>query len=70
MSRGYKCPFNPLSGKLTSVVQALSRLTPREHYDRVYRFKRACQASVLHAPLPKEQWMKPEEVRHHPHSLF
>ena len=44
------------------VVQALTRLTPREYYDRSYRLKRACQASVLHAPLPKEQWTKPEDV--------
>ncbi len=44
------------------VVQAITRLTPREYYDRSYRLKRACQASVLHAPLPKEQWTKPEDV--------
>ena len=44
------------------VIQALTRLTPREYYDRSYRLKRACQASVLHAPLPKEQWTKPEDV--------
>ncbi|KAJ8078538.1 Cytochrome b-c1 complex subunit 7 [Marasmius tenuissimus] len=43
------------------VQRAISRLTPRETYDRNYRFKRASQASVLHAPLPKEQWTKPEE---------
>ncbi|KAJ7738469.1 cytochrome b-c1 complex subunit 7 [Mycena maculata] len=43
------------------VQKALSRLTPREAYDRAYRIKRASQADVLHAPLPKEQWTKPEE---------
>lgn len=42
--------------------QALSRLTPREYYDRSYRLKRACQASILHAPLPMDQWTKSEEV--------
>jgi len=44
-----------------TVQRALTRLTPREYYDRSYRFKRASQASVLHAPLPKEQWTKSEE---------
>ncbi|KAF8201480.1 cytochrome b-c1 complex subunit 7 [Pholiota molesta] len=43
------------------VQRALGRLTPAEAYDRAYRIKRASQASVLHAPLPKEQWIKPEE---------
>ena len=43
------------------VQRALGRLTPREHYDRTFRFKRACQASVLHKPLPKEEWTKAEE---------
>ncbi|KAG5639587.1 hypothetical protein H0H81_010789 [Sphagnurus paluster] len=43
------------------VQRALGRLTTREKYDRAFRLKRASQASVLHAPLPKEQWIKPEE---------
>ncbi|KAF8921549.1 ubiquinol-cytochrome-c reductase complex subunit 6 [Mucidula mucida] len=43
------------------VQRAIKRLTPAEQYDRAYRLKRACQASVLHKPLPKEQWTKPEE---------
>ncbi|KAJ3476094.1 hypothetical protein NLI96_g11398 [Meripilus lineatus] len=43
------------------VQRALGRLTERENYDRTFRFKRASQASVLHANLPKEQWIKPEE---------
>ncbi|KAF8270347.1 cytochrome b-c1 complex subunit 7 [Lactarius quietus] len=30
---------------------AISRLTPREAYDRAFRFKRASQASVLHKDL-------------------
>ena len=44
------------------VFQALTRMTPREYYDRSFRLKRASQASVLHAPLPKEQWTKSEDV--------
>ncbi len=44
-------------------VQALTRLTPREAYDRAFRFKRASQASVLHKELPKSEWVNPEEVR-------
>ncbi|KAF8892621.1 ubiquinol-cytochrome C reductase complex 14kD subunit-domain-containing protein [Infundibulicybe gibba] len=53
------------------VQRALTRLTPREGYDRAYRLKRASQASVLHAPLPKEQWLKPEEDNRYlkPHVL-
>lgn len=45
------------------VQKALGRLTQREHYDRAFRLKRASHASVLHAPLPKEQWTKPQDVR-------
>jgi ubiquinol-cytochrome c reductase subunit 7 len=44
-------------------VQALTRLTPREAYDRAFRFKRASQASVQHKELPKSEWIHPEEVR-------
>ncbi|KAF5376552.1 hypothetical protein D9757_008296 [Collybiopsis confluens] len=40
---------------------ALGRLTPRERFDRAYRMKRASQASVLHAPLEKADWTKPQE---------
>ncbi|KAJ7109174.1 cytochrome b-c1 complex subunit 7 [Mycena epipterygia] len=43
------------------VQKALARLTPRQAYDRAYRIKRASQADVLHAPLPREHWTKPEE---------
>lgn len=43
------------------VQRALGRMTIREQYDRTFRFKRASQASVLHKPLPREQWTKPEE---------
>ncbi|PPR08028.1 hypothetical protein CVT24_010869 [Panaeolus cyanescens] len=47
------------------VQRALKRLTNAEQYDRAYRLKRASQASVLHHPLPKEQWITPaEDVRY------
>ncbi|KAI9064188.1 ubiquinol-cytochrome-c reductase complex subunit 6 [Trametes sanguinea] len=45
------------------VQRALERLTPREAYDRAFRFKRASHCSVLHNILPKEEWTKPSEVR-------
>ncbi|KAG6887528.1 hypothetical protein C0995_014631 [Termitomyces sp. Mi166 len=53
------------------VQRALTRLTVREKYDRAYRLKRASQASVLHAPLPKEQWTPTsEDIRYlKPHVL-
>ncbi|KAN0105449.1 Cytochrome b-c1 complex subunit 7 [Russula decolorans] len=43
------------------VQRALTRLTPREAYDRAFRFKRASQASVQHKELPKSEWIHPEE---------
>ncbi|KAF7789569.1 hypothetical protein EIP86_000515 [Pleurotus ostreatoroseus] len=43
------------------VQRALGRLTPREQYDRSFRYKRATQMDVIHHDLPKEQWTKPEE---------
>lgn len=49
----------------TTLAKALERLTPREQYDRAYRFKRAFQCAVLHDDLPKEQWIKAEEVCTH-----
>lgn len=43
------------------VQRALSRLTPREHYDRQYRLKRASHCSVLHDVLPKDKWTQASE---------
>jgi hypothetical protein len=40
----------------------LSRLTPREQYDRAYRFKIASHSSLTHKPLPKKQWVSASEV--------
>ena len=45
-----------------TVQKALTRLTPRQQYDREYRLKVAAQCSLLHRELPKEQWTKPEDV--------
>jgi ubiquinol-cytochrome c reductase subunit 7 len=44
------------------VQKALGRLTERESYDRAFRLKQAIQLSVMHRELPKENWLKPEEV--------
>ncbi|KAI0693716.1 ubiquinol-cytochrome-c reductase complex subunit 6 [Cytidiella melzeri] len=47
------------------VQRALNRLTEREKYDRTFRFKRASQASIQHADLPKSSWITPaEDVRY------
>lgn len=66
MSKGYAWFFVQCFLKRVIVetlfVQALTRLTPRETYDRAFRFKRASQASVLHKELPKSEWIHPEEV--------
>ncbi|KAL5490383.1 QCR7 [Sanghuangporus weigelae] len=43
------------------VQKALGRLSEREAYDRIYRFRVASQTSVIHKNLPKDQWVKPEE---------
>jgi len=53
------------------VQKALQRLTPEEQYNRSFRFKRASQASVLHAPLPKSEWTPTEkDIRYlKPHIL-
>ncbi len=42
--------------------KALGRLSERESYDRIHRFRVASQASVQHKDLPKEEWIKKEDV--------
>lgn len=42
-------------------AQAIARLTPREQQDRIWRIRRAVHQDMLHRPLPKEEWTKPEE---------
>ncbi|KAL7622957.1 Cytochrome b-c1 complex subunit 7 [Parahypoxylon ruwenzoriense] len=44
-----------------NVIKALKRLSPKESYDRIYRIRRAFQASTIHKLLPRDQWTKPEE---------
>lgn len=44
-----------------TVLKALSRLSPKESYDRIYRIRRATQLSLQHKLLPKHEWTKPEE---------
>lgn len=43
------------------VLKALSRLSPKESYDRIYRIRRATQLSLQQKILPKHEWTKPEE---------
>jgi hypothetical protein len=65
MYRGYELPCSTQSLLDTMYsTQALERLTPREYYDRSFRFKRASQASVQHKTLPKEEWLDPKDVCH------
>ncbi len=42
-------------------LKALSRLSERERYDRIYRIRRATQLSLQHKILPKAEWTKAEE---------
>ncbi|KAI9811652.1 MAG: Cytochrome b-c1 complex subunit 7 [Pycnora praestabilis] len=44
-----------------TVLLALKRLPPKEAYDRVFRLRRAFQASLAHQLLPKDQQTKPRE---------
>ncbi|KAI9798309.1 MAG: Cytochrome b-c1 complex subunit 7 [Piccolia ochrophora] len=44
-----------------AMQKALKRLPPKEAYDRVFRLRRAFQASLAHQLLPKEQQTTPEE---------
>ncbi|KAJ3091903.1 Cytochrome b-c1 complex subunit 7 [Quaeritorhiza haematococci] len=43
------------------VQQAVSRLPPKEFYDRVFRFRRALHLSGKQETLPPEMWTKPEQ---------
>ncbi|KAG9234811.1 cytochrome b-c1 complex subunit 7 [Amylocarpus encephaloides] len=44
-----------------TVLLALKRLPPQEAYDRVFRLRRAVQASLAHQLLPKAQQTTPEQ---------
>lgn len=45
------------------VKEALKRLPEHLYNARVFRIKRALDLSLKHQILPKDQWMKYEEVR-------
>ncbi|KAL5611952.1 hypothetical protein BROUX41_000481 [Berkeleyomyces rouxiae] len=40
---------------------ALKRLSEKQHYDRIYRIRRAVQCSYQNKLLPKSEWTKPED---------
>lgn len=44
-------------------TQALARLNEREAYDRAYRLRVASMCAIAHEELPKNERVKPEEVR-------
>merc|ERR1712002_566583 len=47
--------------ELPDVATAISRLTPQQENERIFRIKRASDLSMKHQILPKEEWTKPEE---------
>ncbi|KAH8928478.1 ubiquinol-cytochrome c reductase subunit 7 [Atractiella rhizophila] len=60
--RKYGLKMDDLITEENPVVQkALTRLEPREQYDRAFRLRRAIHYSMLHEPLPKEQWTTEEQ---------
>lgn len=44
------------------VQEALRRLPAEEQYRRAYRIRIAQQCGVTHTELPRDQWLKPEDV--------
>ncbi|NXQ43202.1 QCR7 protein, partial [Catharus fuscescens] len=46
------------------VKEALKRLPEHLYNERVFRIKRALDLSLKHQILPKDQWVKYEEVGH------
>jgi hypothetical protein len=61
--RNCTCRHDDLIEEESDTVQAaLKRLSPKESYDRVFRIRRAVMCSYQHKLLPKDQWVKPEEV--------
>lgn len=58
----YYFRYDDLIAEESPVVQkAISRLEPKEYYDRVFRIRRAHQLSLMHQLLPKEERLKPED---------
>ena len=46
------------------IKEAIRRLPEKEQNLRLFRIKRALDLSLKHSVLPRDQWTKPEEVRH------
>lgn len=46
----------------SDVKEALGRLPENVNNDRTFRIKRALDLTMKHQILPKDQWMKYEEV--------
>jgi ubiquinol-cytochrome c reductase subunit 7 len=51
------------------VQEALRRLPPDESFKRAYRVRIAQQCGVTHHDLPRDQWLKPEDVLNAQQSL-
>lgn len=50
-----------ISEENETVALALKRLPASDSYDRVFRIRRAMQASLTQKLIPKAEWTKPEE---------
>lgn len=59
----FVCRFDDLIEEENDVVQeALRRLPAKEQYARAYRIRIAQQCGVTHTELPRDQWVKPQDV--------
>lgn len=50
-----------ISEENEDVLKALSRLSAKESYDRIYRIRRATQLSMQHKLLPKSEWVTDQD---------
>jgi ubiquinol-cytochrome c reductase subunit 7 len=64
--------FFSTRGYVADTTQALSRLSEKEKYDRMFRHRVAIQCSILHRELPKDKHLPPQDVSvaNPPLSLF
>lgn len=44
-------------------MEAISRLSEQEQFDRTFRIRRAIHLHMKHERLSREEWTKPEEDR-------
>lgn len=44
------------------VYEAMKRLSDREMFDRTFRLRRAVQLDATKGFLPREEWIRPEDV--------